>query len=390
MVGEKVWQSRCAELPIGSDEAPASDILMACVFYVRARNSHRQAHLHTLAWRKRFELPDSVLSHLRPGGDELHRGVEDIAHGDVGSRLAAVVADRYDVAGLLAPAHGFLQRRLVDIKPRSIEDVSVNAARFRLQLIATDGKAVLQQCSIGQILAHTYLQGDGVRAVLLKKGDGPAYALAVVPELGRIGGVEGDTQVQIIDDCDVMGYAAAKVLVGEGVSEKLAHLHRIWIGGLLDGQAHDAQMGRCLPQVVAASPCAGALPGVRPRQAGPGHLGAPLDLLARGGASRGIEAEESLLAGVPVQVEGVKVPPEAFGIKCGDRPGKNLSRARLVRQFRRQDGLQIQIEGRGAALGCMRNIQSERYAILRCGKGPCGLHLQQQIGLDNSQGPGLV
>ena len=73
-------------------------------------------------------MPYPVLNHLRPGGDDLYGGVEDIANGDVAGRLAAVVADLYNVAYFLTPTHGLLQGRLVHGKLCPVEDLSVNAA----------------------------------------------------------------------------------------------------------------------------------------------------------------------------------------------------------------------------------------------------------------------
>ena len=109
-----------------------------------------------------------------------------------------------------------------------------------------------------------------------------------------------------------MGRAAALVLVGEGVGEKIAHLHGIWICALANRETHDAHAGQGLPQVVVHSPCAGALLCARTGKACPGQKGAPFDLLARRCMRRGIEADERLFVSVPVQVEGIQMPLEAF------------------------------------------------------------------------------
>ena len=151
-----------------------------------------------------------------------------------------------------------------------------------------------------------------MRAVRIEAGDGPVDVLFVAPKWGRIGGKECDAWVQLVGDGDVVCHAAAQVLVGKGVGEKLAHRHWIWVSGHTDGEIHDAHLGRSLSQVVVQATLSCAFLNACTSQAGPGHLGAAFNLLARLGPRCGIEAEKRLLAGVPVQVEDVKVQLDDF------------------------------------------------------------------------------
>ncbi|VVB69168.1 Uncharacterised protein [uncultured archaeon] len=72
-IGEDGWLPRGGVISICPDETLSLNHLLAFIFHVYPRNTHRQADLQALAWIKASKPPDAIACLRRPGRDELHR-----------------------------------------------------------------------------------------------------------------------------------------------------------------------------------------------------------------------------------------------------------------------------------------------------------------------------
>ena len=256
-------------------KAMARDRLAAMIFDIYSGHPDLETHLQALSGSEIGEMPGAILGHLRPDGEQLDRRIEYIPYGDVGGRLASPVADGDDIVHLLAAPDCLLQGLLSHLQAGLIEHRGMDAEkRACLQLIAADGKAVLQQGPVGQRFIDQYLKGDALSIARLEILNCPKESLTAIPGRRRISGDECDASVQLIGDIHIIGLAATQIFIGQGVGQDLSHLSRAEIGGLVDGQLHNIHCGLGSPIVIvfAGISLSDALIRADSRLAGPGEV----------------------------------------------------------------------------------------------------------------------